>query len=121
MNDISYSNLIASTDKAITTQMGKFVQHHRVKQNRSQDDVSAAAGISRSTLSLLEKDGQTSLNTFIRVLRVLDLLYVINNFEVSDEISPLAYAKMKKKSRKRASKKSHIINNTLNDSEELSW
>jgi transcriptional regulator with XRE-family HTH domain len=117
MNDISYKKSLSLSDKALVAQIGSFIQHQRVKQNRSQEDVSDAAGISRSTLSLLERDGQTTLNTFIRVLRVLDLLYVLDTFKVSNEISPLAYAKMKKKERKKASKRT----DTVNDQEELTW
>ena len=117
MNDILYKKSLSQSDKALVAQIGNFIQHHRVKQNRSQEEVSTAAGISRSTLSLLERDGQTTLNTFIRVLRVLDLLYVLDTFKVSNEISPLAYAKMKKKERKKASKRA----DTLNDQEELTW
>lgn len=117
MNDKSYRSSLSLTDKALVAQMGNFIQHQRIKVNRSQDEVSEAAGISRSTLSLLERDGQTTLNTFIRVLRVLDLLYVLDIFKVSNEISPLAYAKMKKKERKKASKR----NDTLNDQDELKW
>lgn len=117
MNDKSYENVISASDEALVGKFGKFIFHHRVKQNKTQDEVATAAGISRSTLSLLERDGQTTLNTFIQVLRVLNLLYVMDVFEVSDEISPLAYAQMKKKARKRASKSSNV----LNDSGDLGW
>ncbi|OAQ42338.1 hypothetical protein A5893_04300 [Pedobacter psychrophilus] len=119
MNDISYKKSLSSSDKVLVAQFGKFVAHHRIKQNRTQDEVADAAGISRSTLSLLERDGQTTLNTFIRVLRVLDLLYVIDTFDVTEEISPLAYAKMKKKVRKKASPQKD--NNRVGESDELSW
>jgi hypothetical protein len=42
---------------------------------------------------------------------------VLDIFKVSNEISPLAYAKMKKKERKKASKR----NDTLNYQDELTW
>jgi transcriptional regulator with XRE-family HTH domain len=117
MNDKSYNNSISLSDQALTAKFGKFVLHHRIQQNKTQDEIAKAAGISRSTLSLLERDGNTTLNTFIQVLRVLNLLYVMDIFEVSEEISPLAYAKMKKKAKKRASKS----NNMVNDSGDLGW
>lgn len=83
--------------------IGRFVQQHRLNQNRSQEDVATAAGISRSTLSLLERGEVVRLDTFIQVLRVLDLLHVLSVFEVEEQISPVAYAKMKKDQRQRAS------------------
>jgi transcriptional regulator with XRE-family HTH domain len=117
MTDISYNNSVSLNDQVLTAKFGKFVLHHRIQQNKTQEEVAKAAGISRSTLSLIERDGQTTLSTFIQVLRVLNLLYVMDTFEVSDEISPLAYAKMKKKAKKRASK----TNNIVNDSGDLGW
>jgi transcriptional regulator with XRE-family HTH domain len=117
MDDISYKKSLSYSDKNLVSQFGKFILHHRIKQNKSQDEVAEAAGISRSTLSLMERNGQ---NTFVRILRVLDLLYVMDTFEVIEEISPLAYAKMKKKSRKKASPKNNN-NNMVSESDDLSW
>ena len=55
MNDISYTDWTSLSDKALMETIGIFVQHHRLNQNKSQNDVSRAANISRSTLSLLER------------------------------------------------------------------
>ncbi|MBL4586269.1 MAG: helix-turn-helix transcriptional regulator, partial [Flavobacteriales bacterium] len=49
MNDFSYKETSSMTDVALTATIGKFVQYHRLNQNRSQSDVANAAGISRST------------------------------------------------------------------------
>lgn len=102
MNDYSYSNWKSMTDLALLSTIGQFVQHHRLEQNRSQSEVSKAAGISRSTLSLLERGEKSNLSSLIRVLRVLDLLHIMEIFSVNEEISPIAYAKLQKKKRKRA-------------------
>lgn len=64
MNDISYKNTNSLNDVVLTVKFGKFILHHRVKQNRTQEEVATSAGISRSTLSLLVRDGQTTLSTF---------------------------------------------------------
>ncbi len=90
------------SDLALIASIGQFVQHHRLQQNRSQSDVADAAGISRSTLSLLERGEKINLSSLIRVLRVLDLLHVMDVFVVREEISPIAYAKLQKKKRQRA-------------------
>ncbi|NBB89277.1 MAG: helix-turn-helix domain-containing protein [Bacteroidetes bacterium] len=103
MNDKSYNNWNALSDEAIVRRIGDFVKWHRLQQNTSQQGVAEAAGISRSTLSLLERGETVRLDTLIQVLRVLDELHVLDAFAVEDEISPIAYAKLKKKERKKAS------------------
>ena len=108
MNDVSYSNWYAMSDKAIGEAIGSFVKQHRLEQNKTQSEVAAQAGISRSTLSLLEKGKTVTLTTLIQVLRVLELLYVMDNFHIVSQPSPLALAKLQRKKRKRArSKKSN--------------
>lgn len=91
------------SDKALCELIGKFIQYNRLNQNKSQEQIAKEAGISRSTLSLLERGEKVNLSTLIQVLRVLDLLYVMDVFQVTEEISPLEYAKLKKKQRKQAS------------------
>jgi len=105
MTDISFNKWPAMSDAALMETIGAFVQHHRLKQNKSQDDVAHAAGISRSTLSLLERGQKITLGSLIPVLRVLDLLQVMDAFKVTEEISPIAYAKLKKNKKQRARSK----------------
>ena len=93
------------TDKSLLELIGNFVKHHRINQNKSQTQVSLDANISRSTLSLLERCESVNLNSFIKTLRVLDLLYVLDVFKVEDTISPIEYAKLKRKQRQRANNK----------------
>ncbi len=102
MNDISYTDWTSLSDKALMETIGIFVQHHRLNQNKSQNDVSRAANISRSTLSLLERGERISLNSLMQVLRVLDLLHIMDVFKVKNEISPIEYAKLQKNKRQRA-------------------
>jgi transcriptional regulator with XRE-family HTH domain len=92
-------------DKALAEQIGAFIKHHRMEQNQTQDVLANAAGISRSTLSLLERGETVNLATLIQVLRVLDQLHIMEVFTVQQTISPLALAKMEKNKRKRASAK----------------
>lgn len=103
MNENQYNNWVELSDESLAKSIGNFVQHHRLDQNLSQDFVAHQAGISRSTLSLLERGGKVTLSTLIQVLRVLDLLYVMDVFKVQPQISPLAYAKLQKQQRQRAS------------------
>lgn len=103
------------SDGALAKQVGEFIKHHRLEQNKTQDMVSAAAGISRSTLSLLERGETVTLSTLIQVLRVLNQLQVMEAFEIKQSISPLALAKAEKGKRKRAKS-----NKTKND-DESTW
>ncbi len=112
MNETSYINWVSMSDEALNETIGIFVKHHRLNQNKTQDEVSTAAGISRSTLSLLERGQTVSLSTVIQVLRVLDLLYIMDVFRVKNEISPIEYAKLQKKKKKRVRNK--IENETSN-------
>ncbi len=117
MNDKSYLELISMSDKSLMEIIGKFIQHHRLIQNKSQSNVAKDAGISRSTLSLLERGEKVALSTLIQVLRVLDLLYILDVFKVKDEISPIEYAKIQKNKKQRARTK----NNKSDLSEDLGW
>lgn len=102
MSDDSFTNWVSMSDKALAGQIGSFVRHHRLEQNKTQDALAAAAGISRSTLSLLERGETVTVATLIQVLRVLDQLQVMDAFVIERRISPLALAKMQKEKRQRA-------------------
>ena len=115
MTDKAFKNWYSMSDQALAAQIGAFVKHHRLEQNKTQDALSHAAGISRSTLSLLERGETVTLATLIQVLRVLDQLQVMEAFEVQQRISPLALAKAEKEKRKRARK------TKTNDSDYSTW
>lgn len=111
MTDMSYTNWDSMNDKALAEHIGAFVKHHRMEQNKTQDVLANAAGISRSTLSLLERGETVTLATLIQVLRVLDQLHVMEAFSVQQTISPLALAKMERDKRKRAGGKKEETQN----------
>lgn len=92
------------SDAALATHIGAFVRHSRLDQNKTQEGLAHEAGISRSTLSLLERGETVTLATLIQVLRVLEQLQVMEAFEVHEQISPLSLAKAEKEKRKRAGK-----------------
>ncbi len=95
------------SDKAILQKMAEFIRYHRLKANKSQEELAHEAGISRSTLSLLEKGEPVTLPTLIQVLRVLEQLPILNAFIVQKEISPMMMVREAKVSyiKKRAGKK----------------
>ncbi|UIR56344.1 helix-turn-helix domain-containing protein [Sphingobacterium sp. SRCM116780] len=102
MNDISYHP--SYSDAAILREIGEFVKAKRIDHNLTQDEVAERAAISRSTLSLTERGENIGLINLLKVLRVLDALYVFDLFKVEPKISPMLLAKEDEKKRKRASK-----------------
>ena len=105
MIDLSYINWTASSDTSIIEKLGAFVKHHRLLQNKTQEQLAREAGIVRSTLSLFERGENTSLLVFIQLLRSLKLLNLLKEFEVKKQISPLQLAKLEQSKRSRARQK----------------
>lgn len=118
MTDKAFKEWASMSDKALVEYIGVFVRHYRMEQNKTQDELSTAAGISRSTLSLLERGEVVTVTTLIQVLRVLDQLPILSVFEVIETLSPLALAKLQKEKRQRARSKS---GKTDDHSEKTDW
>lgn len=91
---------IQMTDLAIITQIGHFIKHTRTKKNKTQTQLAESAGLNRWTISQIENGESIRLTSLIQLLRALDALHVLDRFEVKEEISPLAYAKLKKQQQK---------------------
>lgn len=115
MTEKAYINWNSMGDKALAEHIGRFVREKRMEVNKTQETLAHAAGISRSTLSLLEKGETVTLATLLQVLRVLDQLHVLDIFTVHPVISPIQLAKLEQKKRRRAS------GNTSNPLKESSW
>jgi len=103
MNEESYNNWNSMSDKALAEHVGRFVKQKRMELNKTQEVLAHAAGISRSTLGLLEKGEPVTLATLLQVLRVLDQLHILDVFTVQPIFSPIQLAKIEQKKRKRAS------------------
>jgi transcriptional regulator with XRE-family HTH domain len=108
---------IQMSDVAIVKQMGSYIRHMRLQQNKTQAQLAEMAGLNRWTISQIENGESVTLMSLIQILRALDSLYVLNAFEFSDEISPLEYAKLKKKQKER------VRNKTINlpEKDDLGW
>jgi transcriptional regulator with XRE-family HTH domain len=110
-------NWISMSDSAIINAIGTYIKRQRLEQNKTQAQVAKEAGINRWTLSQIENGESITLTTLIRILRVLDLLHLLEIFTVKEKISPIEYAKLKEKEKKRARPKNK--GNNLN--EDLGW
>jgi transcriptional regulator with XRE-family HTH domain len=104
------------SDPAVLQLMGNFIKKSRLNRNRTQQDVSEAAGINRSTLVMLENGKGGTLLTYIQVLRALEQLHLLEVFEVKNELSPLQLAELEMKMRRRARRKA-----SPNNKQNSSW
>jgi transcriptional regulator with XRE-family HTH domain len=102
MIEITSTKWVSMTDIAIIKAVGAYIRHQRLEQNKTQAQVAEEAGINRWTLSQIENGESITLVTLIRILRVLDLLHLLEVFTIEEKISPIEYARLKEKRRKRA-------------------
>lgn len=106
------------SDGAIVAHIGSFIKHTRITQNKTQAQLAEMAGLNRWTLSQIEKGESISLSSLIQLLRALDCLYVLDVFDFTEEISPLAYAKLKKQQVKQRVRNKTSIDK---DKTDLGW
>jgi len=106
MNDKPYTSIADQSDERIEKMIGRYIRKVRQEQAKTQEELAQAAGISRSTLSLLERGSSGNLSTLIQVLRVLGRLSVLEALEYKDVLSPLALARAQHKEIERVRKPS---------------
>lgn len=92
-------------DEAILAEIGKRVARRRLDLSVTQADVAEQAGVSKRTVERLESGASAQMSSFIRVLRVLDLLPGLEQMIPEAGPSPLALLRNKGKERQRASKR----------------
>lgn len=119
MNDIADNSWYAMSDVRILKQIGEFVKHYRIEQSKTQTMLAKDVGISRSTLSLLERGETVTVATLIRVLRVLEKLHIMNEFLIPPRQSPLLLAQEEKRRRQRVAFPRKKDENIIDD--ELEW
>lgn len=93
---------ISMTDANIVQAIGRFIKQKRLKANKTQMLLAKEAGLNPYTISQIENGVSVTLSTLVQLLRALDVLYVLDNFRIIEEISPIQYAKMQKNKRQRA-------------------
>lgn len=98
-------NIYSTSDNAIQLMLGKRIKSLRLKKNITQDELAMSTLLSLNTIKSLEK-GHAKVSTLIAVLRELRELDELDNFLKRSEFSPIQMAKLKGKTRQRASGKS---------------
>ena len=107
----SYEN----NDNIILANLGMQLKQMRLNKNITQNELSERIGLSRRVISDIENGGNGTLNSFVRILRALEKLEILNNFIEDAPVSPIQIAKLKGKTRQRASGRK--LKNNKEDSE----
>ena len=94
-------SFFAMTDRAIASEIGRRLNSLRLKKNLSQKNVAQSSGLSVKAVQTAEK-GESTLMTYIKILRVLNTLDSLEDFLPEVNISPLELAKLEGKKRQRA-------------------
>jgi transcriptional regulator with XRE-family HTH domain len=112
------NNWVVMSDNAIISAIGEFIKHKRLQENKTQAQLATEAGINRWTLGQIEKGESVTLSSLIQMLRALNLLYLLNGFTINESISPIEYARLQEKKRKRASGQKY---SETDDNEDIGW
>ena len=62
-----------ATCEEICVELGKRLRVRRMEQNLTQAEVAARAGVSKGTVSNIEKHGQGTLESLVRVLQAMGM------------------------------------------------
>lgn len=88
--------------KQVAEELGERLKRARLNRNMTQIEVAQYAGISRNAVAGAEH-GRVQLETFVAILRALNLLDQLNSFLPAQPLSPIQLAKLHGKVRQRAS------------------
>ena len=89
------------TNEALLLYVGKQMRQMRINARLSQQQLAERAGVSRSTITQVENGKGMKMESVIAILRVLNKLEILNNFETQALVSPLLIAKFQGKIPKR--------------------
>lgn len=96
------------SDREIIKKIGEKIRYLRLRQNITQQQLAEDTQLSLSTIKKIERGEGSTLDSFLRILRILGRLDDLSNLVEEEGLSPVEYYEMtqilKKKERKRASK-----------------
>lgn len=97
-NHKKWIDMVSTPNEEIAANMGKYLKMHRLRWNKTQQELADDSGIKRETITRMERGANFTIGTFIQVLRHLNALdSIIDFFRPIDAISPSLYVKMAKR------------------------
>jgi len=96
------------TDEAVLAELGKRLARRRLDLNLTQAMLAEQAGVAKRTVERVEAGESTQLSTFVRLLRVLELVDGLAALLPDPGPSPIDLLKLKGKERQRASSPSRL-------------
>jgi transcriptional regulator with XRE-family HTH domain len=94
------------SDQEILTELGRSLKKIRLNLNMTQKESAERVGMDRATLSLMENGKASSLNYFLRLVKLYGKTEELLSVFRLPEISPMEMYKLQKKKRKKAGAKS---------------
>ena len=92
-------------DSQILMDLGSRMRDLRMAHGYSQTELAEKAAVSRVTIQSLEKSGRVSLNSLLRILRVLGEHHAIENIAPARDFDPQAVFESEQKRDKSAARK----------------
>ncbi|MFK5954913.1 MAG: helix-turn-helix domain-containing protein [Planctomycetota bacterium] len=90
-------------EDSVLKEMGARMTQRRLRMQWSQAELAERSGVSKRTVERIEGGASTQLANWIRVLRALELLEVLDGLLPESGPRPMDLLKLKQKQRKRAS------------------
>ena len=89
------------TNEALLQYVGKQMRQMRINARLSQQDLADRSGVSRATVVQVESGKGIKMESVIALLRAMNKLELLNNFETQAVTSPLLIAEQEGKTPKR--------------------
>ena len=96
-------SIYGMSDREVIREIGRRLRKQRLRRNLTQQKLADRAGVSRTTISDMERGEPFQVLTLIQALRALKALETVDAFLPDPGISPLQLARMKGRERQRAS------------------
>ena len=93
------------TDQTVLEELGRRLAKHRLAIGKSQVELAENCGLGRRTIQYAEAGRSIQAESLIRILRVPNLLDILENLVPDPGIRPMDVLKLKTKERKRVARK----------------